>query len=288
MQPTIYIDVLFLLNFFMDTVILFSTSIILKKNIRIVRLLLAATLSSTYSVIMFFPELSFICCGFFKILFLVFITFIAFPAKTYKAVLKNAFVFAATNSIYGGVLFFLIFATDFGTTMGAVISNGEIYFNISFGVLLVSVILSFCVTALIAYIRKQNIQQQKNTVDLTIFLNNRHCHGKALCDTGCHLSDPLSGNPAIILSPQFAKNILSHRELTANNIDRYRILPYRTIDNQNGILHGFVPDKIKINETEVKNITAAISKNDFTGFDAIINSELAENINFGKAVTIKQ
>ena len=115
-------------------------------------------------------------------------------------------------------------------------------------------------------------------------MNNSQFNGKALCDTGCNLSDPLSGKPAIILSPQFAKSILTDQQVSENHTSSYRILPYQTIDSQKNILHGFVTDKIIINGTEFKNITAAISKNKFTDYDAIINSNFAENINFRKAV----
>jgi len=282
--PVIYIDILFLLNFLMDTVVLFSTALIVKKHISITRLILTATLSAIYSVVMFFPQLSLLHSGFFKILFLILIAYIAFPSKKPKTVLKNTAAFLATNIIYGGMVFFLVFATDFGTATGAIISNGEIYLNISPGILLISALLSLSITVVLAHIKKQNVRFKKQAVSLTIVFGDRQASGMALCDTGCSLSDPISGKPSAIISPDFAKRILLFQPPASIPPERYRIIPYRTIDNQNGFLHGFISDKIILNATEITSIVIAISNQKLSDFDAIVNSDLVENQKLRKVV----
>jgi hypothetical protein len=126
---------------------------------------------------------------------------------------------------------------------------------------------------------------------MEIGLLNMRARFKAFADTGCALIDPITNNNVIIISPQSAKKIIPDKlikSLTSNfkNLDlgeytcRYRLIPYSTINTNTGFLHGFVPDKIILNETQIPNCTIAISPNplaiDFE-VDALFNPMLLED-----------
>lgn len=290
MKPIVYLDMLFLMNFFMDTLVLLGTAFLIKKTMRLWRIALSSFLSAFYSTVMFFPQISFLYSIVFKSIFLFFSVWIAFPADTIKSLLKNALMFFASNLLFGGIMFFLIFATDFGTAMNTFVSNGEIYFDISSKTLIFSIILAYLVIYAISYIKKQNIVTSRRQVDITVSFENKSATFKILYDTGCTLCDPISGFPAIILSPKIAKQLFPKELLCAireNTIPagyetRLRALPFSTIDTRLEIMYGIIPDKILLEGIETKKAIIAISTTDFekkSGFSGILNPNIFDFYN---------
>ncbi|MBO4940661.1 MAG: sigma-E processing peptidase SpoIIGA [Clostridia bacterium] len=290
MKPIVYLDMLFLMNFFIDTLVLLGTAFLIKKTLCLWRIALSSSLSAFYSTVMFFPQISFLYSIVFKVVFLFFSVWIAFPSYTIKALFKNALMFFASNLIFGGIMFFLIFFTDFGTTMNTFVSNGEIYFNISSKTLIFSIILAYLVIYAISFIKKENMVASRKQVDITVFFENKTVDFKALCDTGCTLCDPISGFPAIILSPKCAKQLFPKELLCAireNTIPagyetKLRVLPFSTIDTPLEIMYGIIPDKILFEEREIKKAIIAISNTDFgkkSGFSGILNPHIFDFYN---------
>lgn len=289
MKPIVYVDMLFLLNFLMDSVTIYATSFLIRKNVHIQRMILSATVSALYSAIMFFPQVSFLYSFLFKVIFLIFSVWLAFPTTTIKNLARNTMMFFAVNLIFGGMVFFIIFATDFGTAVGSVVSNGEVYLNITPSILIYSTVLAYIIAYLTSYIKQHNIKQSKLTATATIWFETKNITITALCDTGCSLSDPANGYPAMIISYEYGKKLLPKpffESLTTCGIvpqefkNRYRIIPFSTIDNKNGIMHGFIPDKVYINNQKISKIVIAVSKtiiNRDADFSAILNPELLNN-----------
>lgn len=291
MKPVVYIDMLFLLNFLMDSVTLYATALFLRKNLTVLRMLLSATVAALYSTVMFFPQLSFMHSILTKTIFLFIISYLAFPSKTPSVLLKTGIVFFGVNTVFGGIMLVLIFATDFGSMLGAAVSNGEIYLSISFELLLISTLLAYTVIYTIAYIKKQNIQNEQITTLLTIHFADKHITTSALCDTGCSLCDPISGAPAVIISPQIAKKLLSTEFLNGDfeiPETKYRPLPFATVDNLKGIMDGFIPDKLIIDGKEIIHSVIGISKAELDTYYAIFNPRLIENNIQRKAVNISE
>ncbi len=285
MQPVVYIDMLFLLNLLMDSVILFATSVFLKKELHIIRISIAAIMGAAYSSFMFFPQLSIIYTAVFKVIFLFLTVWIAFPGTTGKELLKNAVVFFSVSLIFGGIMFTLIFTTDFGTTVGTVVSNGEIYFDVGYGTLLTSAVAAYVIIYIISYIKKENARLDKITVDTEIFFNGKSVKTKAMCDTGCSLADPITGTPAIIISPRLAGQLLP-KDIPLNSFgDKYRVLPFSTVDNQKGIMHGFVPDKVIIQSNEAVKAVVGISRVEMSEIPAILNCDILKQTTHRKVVT---
>lgn len=286
MKPIVYVDMLFLLNFLMDSVIIYATSLLIRKPPHIPRMILSAGVSSLYSAIMFFPRVSFLYSAFFKIIFLILSVWLAFPVRTLRELIKTTCMFFAVNLIFGGTVFALVFFTDFGTALGSVVSNGEIYINITPSVLAIATVLAYMVAYFTAYIKQHNLKQSKIITDAIIWFDSKYITVKALCDTGCRLSDPTNGNPAMVISPEAAKKLLPEQffdSLVTDGIiplefkNRYRIIPFCTIDNKNGMMHGFLPDKIRIKNHEITKTVVAVSKTVFgkdADFSAIFNPEL--------------
>lgn len=290
MEAIVYVDLLFLINFLIDTVIIYTCSKILKRDLKIYRLIFSSLLAALYSVIAFFPKLSFLGSVVFKIVFFILPSIMAFPSRKILEIARNTMVLCVTYAVFGGVMFLLIFATDFGTKTGAVVSNGEVYLNISSTILILSVILAYLLVYVMSYVNYKGINIHKNITKAELCFNNKKITVNSLEDTGCSLIEPLSGKPVFILSHSIAKGLLPKTFWDyINNCDtdisdfhnRYKIIPYSTIENSSGIMHGFICDYIKIKNIFIRSAVIGISPislNEGHEFDAIFNPEILNNI----------
>ncbi len=287
MKPIVYIDILFLINFLMNSVIIYSTSIILKQHLHILRLALSASILALYAVVMFFPQLSIIYSVFFKIAILFLAVLIAFPTKKLFVLIKNTVIFFTSNFVFGGITFALIFFTNFGLATGAVISNGEIYFNISAGTLAFSAGLAYVVIYILSYIKKSIFQRERLITDLCITFEGKIITVKALADTGCMAMEPMTQSRAIMLSYNAAKRLNLEEYFNAINrnfsgqddekyIKVYRIIPYKTIGTS-GVMNAFVPDSVELNGKPIKNVVIGIVKGSLSensDFEAVFNPDI--------------
>ncbi len=290
MKPIVYIDVLFLLNFFMNTVTLYISSLLISQQLKIRRLLIGAVFLSLYACIMFFPRISFIYSIAGKLIILFTAAALTFSIKSRYTLFKNAVVLFAVSMLLGGIIFTLIFATSFGTTVGSAVSNGEIYINITPSTLIFSIFIAYSCIYVISALKNRNAINKKQILDLSIHFRSKKISLRALLDTGCALCDPISLAPAIIISRQSANELLpksffdfcdsnGNIESPDRDFARYRILPFSTIDCKRGFLYGFIPDIVLVNNKTVEKSVIAVSDYALSpeaNFDAILGPLILE------------
>ena len=86
----IYLDVVFLENFFMNYIILFATAIINKVEIKLIRIAISSVLGSLYAVVSFTEVFSNSMMGLtIKILLSIAMVYIAFNPQTVKKCFKQ-------------------------------------------------------------------------------------------------------------------------------------------------------------------------------------------------------
>ncbi len=276
MKPIVYVDILFLLNFFINTVTIYISFMLSKQELKLWRLILSSGFLSLYACIIFFPEIQFMYSILGKTAALVFACLIAYPTKSLIRLIKNTAVLFLSTAVLGGIVFTLIFATDFGTTVGSAVSNGEFYLNVNASTLMVSILLAYACVYIIAEIKKVTQIQSGQISDLNIYFQGSEISVKGFLDTGCTIREPISNYPAIIINHSIAEKLFEGKDI--NN--KYRLIPYSTIDNKNGFLSGIFPDKAEIDGNEIKKCIIAVSKENLSpdnSFDAIFGTEIFEN-----------
>jgi len=102
---TIYIDIIFLENLFMNYIILFATGTIVKAPIKIVKTLISSTIGSIYAIISYMSILEIYSNIFLKIILSLAMVYIAFNSKSLKQFLKQLIIFYLTSFTFGGVAF---------------------------------------------------------------------------------------------------------------------------------------------------------------------------------------
>ncbi len=290
MRPVVYIDLLFLINFLMNTFTIYTTSLLLRRELSLIRLFLSSGVLAVYSCMVFFPQIDFLYSVLMKAGVLTLSGMIAFPVRNSLITIKNTIILFAVTAIYAGIIFTLIFTTNFGTQVGAAVSNGEFYFDIKASDIITAAIISYVCVYTISYIRKNVFSQAGNIFDLKIKADTQNVTLKAFGDTGCNLCEPTRQVPAIIITKAAAKKLLPYDVLKLFegefSIDSFKefsvklcVLPFATIGNKDGVLYGFVPKDVIINQTRIMDCVIAIADSKLCNngeFDAIFNPIILE------------
>lgn len=106
---TIYIDIIFLENLFMNYIIIYATGIIVKAPIKIIRTFLASGIGGVYAILSYMSMLEIYSNLFLKIALSVVMVYIAFNPKNKKIFLKQLMIFYLTSFTFGGVAFALLY-----------------------------------------------------------------------------------------------------------------------------------------------------------------------------------
>lgn len=106
---TIYIDIIFLENLFMNYIIIYATGIIVKAPIKIIRTFLASGIGGVYAILSYISMLEICSNLFLKIALSVVMVYIAFNPKNKKIFLKQLMIFYLTSFTFGGVAFALLY-----------------------------------------------------------------------------------------------------------------------------------------------------------------------------------
>lgn len=192
---TVYIDSLFMTNFFMDSVIFFIAGIISLRQTSAVRILAASALSALYGSLMFFPRLGFMYGAALKILISLLLVMLAYGKKRY---IKSLISFWAVSAALGGAILALSVFSGFGISMRSTVSNGVIYLNINPLILTVGSVFIYIIMELYKRMNIKNFTASRIRIPLKITYMGRSFNLTGLIDTGCELTEPLGGKPVII------------------------------------------------------------------------------------------
>lgn len=251
-MKTIYIDVLIILNIYVNFFLLKATAKLTHTPLKTSRCVFSSVIGSLFSLTIFLPDMNFLIPLAIKLGAAVIITAIAFGIKDKSQTLKLVFYFYLVNFIFGGIimLFYLTFKPGF-------MAFGNTYFYVDFSLLSLVVFTAvsyFAVTAVRRLMDKGcdanrkyrvMIRQSENIVSLD-----------ALADTGNSLVDMFSGKPVIICRREDLKGIadLPAEPVPENaellyKTNGIRFIPYSTIGNT-GMIAVFSPDEVLICDAE--------------------------------------
>lgn len=213
--PVVYIDVVFLINFVMDGVLLWTTGWLLKRNVRLRKVALGALIGSGYGLLMFFPSLSLLTTWPGKALMSVAMIYVALPKRGMLDLLRVILVFFFVSFVFAGAavaLGFAIPSTSLGK--GLAVSGHGLVFTTSGETLALMAAVPICIFGMqriLARIRR--VQQRTNWIvsvearfgDLTVSFNG-------LLDSGNQLYDPVSRRPVSfvdmdVLLPVLPQNV---------------------------------------------------------------------------------
>ena len=106
---TIYIDIVIIENLIMNYIILLATGMVLKIEIKHMRLILASLVGAIYTVLVYMQIILIYSNFLLKIILSFVIVYIAFRVQSIKQMWKNLLFFYLTSFVFGGTAFALLY-----------------------------------------------------------------------------------------------------------------------------------------------------------------------------------
>lgn len=261
---TIYLDVIYALNFLFDTLLLYLTAIILKRQIKYPRLILGGFIGSLIILLSITPLHAFSNHPLLKLFFSFLMVFAAFGYKRLKYFFSGLMTLYLVTFITGGALIGTHNLIQFDITLA---SNVAIRSIQGFGdpISWLFVFIGFPLAwhfskSTIGKIEIAKIQyDQIVEVEITVESFEMTCRG--LIDSGNQLYDPLSKMPVMFVSIkqiedipeavlQIAKSsediLVGKEPLSLEWENKMRIIPYKVVGQEHQLILAFKPDKITI------------------------------------------
>lgn len=303
MYLEIYPDIIFILNFFIDYILLYLLKKVNRKKSNMKRLMGAAAVGAGFvAIASMFPWMNVV----FRFLIInvaasVLMVSIAFGRMKVMELVKQMIALYLITYFAGGLINSIYYYTD-SREMLMKIGNSLVLSNLSWKI----VIIIFCclvpATYFLLWLLRWYQSEKKETYEVELKFNDHKVCTIGLMDTGNCLYDPIFNKPVMVVEDSLMKELLpaqaycelesakSYLEESAIGIDpaisdeqllRIRFIPYQSIGKARGMMVGLILDKVLIHtgrETICnEKVTAAICDNHLSTKDdyhALLHKEL--------------
>ncbi len=283
---TLYVDIIFLENLIMNSIIILATGIILKNTQRIWRNLVSSGIGAIYAILIYTSNFKIYSNIILKVILSVVIVYIAFKPANIRSFLKHIIIFYLTSFTFGGVAFALLY---FVRPQDILFQNGVLIGTYPIKMILAGGILGF----IIITFAFKNIKGKLTRKDMmcTVIIGNTRI--TAIVDTGNLLKDPITKMPVLIMEREMLKgifpeiilenatDIVNGKEIELGEYSsKLRVIPYKSIGKENGLLLGIKAKNIRIVYQDIEKAhdviigiyTGTLSKNN--KYSAIVGLEL--------------
>ena len=283
---TLYVDIIFLENLIMNSIIILATGIILKNTQRIWRNLVSSGIGAIYAILIYTSNFKIYSNIILKVILSVVIVYIAFKPANIRSFLKHLIIFYLTSFTFGGVAFALLY---FVRPQDILFQNGVLIGTYPIKMILAGGILGF----IIITFAFKNIKGKLTRKDMmcTVIIGNTRI--TAIVDTGNLLKDPITKMPVLIVEREMLKgifpeiilenatDIVNGKEIELGEYSsKLRVIPYKSIGKENGLLLGIKAKNIRIVYQDIEKAhdviigiyTGTLSKNN--KYSAIVGLEL--------------
>lgn len=264
---TIYLDVVLAENLCMNYIILFASAYILKKKVKHIRLIISALIGGIYSILAYIQVLQIYSNIICKFILSIVMVYIAYKPKNIKELIKNIIFFYLVSFVFGGTAFALLY---FIKPQEILIKNGVYVGTYPLKIAILGGIVGF--TVLVAALKFIKIKLTKKDIfcNICIYIEDKCLEMIGILDTGNMLKDPITNRPVIIIEKDKMKDIFPNvilnnlskiiggdmpKELYEDEnmkyITKFRVIPFKTIGKENGLLLGFKVNKVKIEMDEI-------------------------------------
>lgn len=259
-----YVDLIILLNFFLDFILLFSVSMILKRNVSLKRVFLGALIGGV-SILSLFINFNSLTLFLFKVFISVIMVVVTFSFKSFKYLFNNLVYLYLVSIILGGFLYFV-------NDELAYKNSGLIFFHTGLSINWILIIVCAPIILVIYVVQTRKLKSEyakRYEVEIT-FLNGKRAFITGLLDTGNNLIDPYKKRPIIMIN----------KSLLAGYNPRTILVPCVTV-NKESMINCFKIKKLVINKEVIEDeVLVGISDNNFgiEGVDCLLHKRIVKEI----------
>lgn len=261
---TIYIDVLIILNIYVNYFLLRITAKLTGSPLKPFRCIAASLYGSLFSLLILAPKLPIAINLIIKLAAAITVVTAAFGVHGKVRLIKNTAAFFGANFITAGAIY-----AAYSWLKPSFMHFSNSYFYIDFSLLLL-IVATAVLYFIVSLLRRMYDKTPIDGFSVIIRLKDRILRIDGLADTGNSLTDFFSGKPVIICSQNDIGNI-------PNDV-RIRLIPLSTVTGSS-LMKLFSPDEILIiNKTngERKPVNAVIGLGEAHG-KAIFNPKILNN-----------
>ena len=281
---TVYLDELFLLNLVVDYLLLLAAGRLAGEVLRRPRLALGAALGAAYAAGAVLPFGGFLLHPLCKLGAGVLMVVLAYGHS--RRLLRTGLTFFAVSAAFGGGVFLL---QTFGSRSLAL--DGMLSAAPDLRLILLSATVCYVlITLALGRVSRHSVSGELVKAELT--LGGRRLALTALVDTGNTLTDPATGQPVMVAEGEKAAPLFPPgRAPTAEELrdppallerlwaegwrGRCRLLPYRAVGIEHGLLLAVRLDGAKVGGQEWRGLLLALSPTPVTdggGYSALIGT----------------
>ncbi|WMJ83496.1 sigma-E processing peptidase SpoIIGA [Oscillospiraceae bacterium LTW-04] len=245
MPTVVYVDVLLVINFMVNFILLRITALFIRRQPVFWRLCLAAVLGAFGALIIFVPVYNRAVLLLYKLFLTVMMSVTAFGCKGFKRVMMSVFCLFTVSLLTSGLLLLL------SVTMrprGMLVSKGAVYLDIGAAALIGCCIAAYLIAGGLSSLLARG--SPKGTLcEITVLHAGAVSVFPALVDTGSNLTEPFSHCPVIVCEEQALGSAmppeLKNFSLSKTPGQGLRLIPYKTLDSS-GLLPAFMPDTLLV------------------------------------------
>ncbi|MBR4890713.1 MAG: sigma-E processing peptidase SpoIIGA [Clostridia bacterium] len=253
MSVKIYADVLFIVNFIIDYILLSITSFFIKKDTHLHKMILASVFGAIYASFIFFISTGILFSFLLSITVSFVMIIIAYGRKSILALVKNISVFYLVSFVSGGVGIALLSLMNKILGVNYAVNSGVFYINIdAYTLLFIFVVSVITIHTSTGYIKKIRVKSQY-LYTVTIEKNGKSVTDTAFFDTGNFLKDPVTQTSVIIAEWQTVAPLFDFKsidECVALTPKEFVYIPCRNLVGSGGVF-AFRPDKIDVDNMNI-------------------------------------
>ena len=244
----VYIDLVLLLNFLIDLILIFAVALILRRQTNLKKILKGA-ITGSLSIISLLFNINAIVLIFIKIIIAFIMVIVVFDYKDIKYTIRNVFYLYTSSIVLGGFFYMLELELCYR-------SKGMLFYHN--GLRLNFIVLLFLSPIIMFFYVKQARELKDNYskyYNIDVYLKDGNVvELSAFLDTGNKLVDPYFKRPIILVNKSKFSFDYNH--------DNVLIVPYDSLNNH-GLLKCIIPDKVFIDKVGIKkNFLIGISEED--------------------------
>ncbi len=256
-MKTLYLDELFVLNLAIDYFLLLAAAKVCALPYRRGRFSLAAALGGLWSCLAVLPALPWLGGAAIKTALALAMCLVAFGAE--RCLWRPFLAFLAVSVMFGGAVYAA------GLRRGLT-PNGGMVLRLDMRVLLLSFALCWAGVELI--FRRAVRRTEREICEAELLYRGRRLRLRALRDTGNELHDPLSGCAVLVAEaealaplfpPEAAPKLRMDAAEAAQSVEGLRLIPYRGLGRQGGLLAAFRPQAVFLQSGERRDLVVAIA-----------------------------
>lgn len=296
---TIYLDVLFLINFGMDLLIIWLTGRLCRRRISWWRYLVSPFAGSFLLILLLWIPIPaqwiyYICS--YGIIGMI-MCYLAFVPNGIKNGLKCYACQLMITFLLGGVMNWLYFSTPIGEWCVRSIGGQGLQLR----ELLLLVLLSGIILAVLSTgFRQLRREENGETYQISLYFENQNTYGTGFVDTGNFLTEPVSRRPVMVADAGWIQSVLPEEYqlllkhylesgridydlIAEKGLNKARWIPFRAVGESQGELLGIQCEKMILRQDNTcmtrRNVVVGISRTPITNknqYQMLLHREMIE------------